>query len=305
MAAHDLFQDVARDWWERYMLRGNRAYAEESWRRLQRDVMPALGNKQVKSIKSPAILTVLRTIEHRGTLETAYKVKSHINQILRYAIACGLIYSNPARDLTWALMPKKSTPRAALTEPRQVGIFMHKIAQLPNLQRRYSLQLAALLFVRPGELVQAEWSEIERETNLWRIPGHKMKMKRPHIVPLSHQAMETLQNLQTLTGANRWLFPSRWNSKQHETTRVLTAAIRRMGYGGDTMTAHGCRAMAATILSEQGWSSGAIERQLAHVDKNAVRAAYQRSELLAERRKMMQAWADFLDMRCAWAILNK
>jgi integrase len=130
-------------------------------------------------------------------------------------------------------------------------------------------------------------------------------MKRPHIVPLSRQAQDALRALQAVSGENRWLFPSRWNKSRHEKGMVLNTALRRMGYGREAMTAHGFRAMAATTLSEQSWASEVIERQLAHVDKNRVRAAYQRSELLAERRKMMQAWADFLDMRCAWAILGK
>ncbi|MDR2056130.1 MAG: DUF4815 domain-containing protein [Desulfovibrio sp.] len=228
-----------------------------------------------------------------------------VSQVMRYGIACGLIFSNPARDLTWALTPKKHKPRAAITEPRQIGQLMKDIEHYRPKKRRYSLKLAVLTFVRPGELCRAEWSEMEWEAAVWRIPAHKMKMKRPHIVPLSRQAQDALRALQAVTGKNRWLFPSRWDKNRHEKSMVLNTALRRMGYGCEAMTAHGFRAMAATTLSEQGWPSEAIERQLAHVDKNQVRAAYQRSELLAERRKMMQAWADFLDMRCAWAILGK
>ena len=151
----------------------------------------------------------------------------------------------------------------------------------------------------------AEWTEIVWVGSLWRIPPAKMKMKRPHLVPLSRQALDVLRDLRVVTGAGRWLFPSRWDKNRHEGGTVLNLALRRMGYNGKTMTAHGFRAMAATTLSEQGWPSEVIERQLAHVDKNQVRAAYQRSELLPERHKMMQAWADYLDMRCAWAILGK
>lgn len=300
-----LFRDVARDWWERYMLRGNVEYAEESWRRLEREVMPRLGDKPLKKIDAPMILTILRRIEGRGTLVTAHKIKSHISQIMRYGIACGLTYSNPARDLTWALAPKKHTPRAAITEPKQIGQLMKGIEGYRSKKRRCSLKLAALTFVRPGELCQAEWDEIEWDAGVWRIPGAKMKMKRPHIVPLSRQAQDVLRDLRGLTGKGPWLFPSRWDKGAHEDGRVLNLALRRMGYAGDVMTAHGFRAMAASVLSEQGWPSEVIERQLAHVDKNQVRAAYQRSELLVERHKMMQAWADYLDMRCAWAILGR
>jgi integrase len=166
------------------------------------------------------------------------------------------------------------------------------------------LNLAALTFVRPGELCKAEWAEIEMDTAVWRIPASKMKMKRPHIVPLAMQTLEVLRELRPLTGHTRWLFPSRYNSDNPTQTLMLNTALRRLGYGPDVITAHGFRAMAATLLSEQGWASDVIERQLAHIDQNQVRAAYQRSELLADRRTMMQAWADYLDLRMAWAILG-
>jgi integrase len=305
MAETVIFRVVARDWWERYMLRGNVGYAEESWRRLEREVLPRIGDKPLKKITAPMILSILRRIEKRGTLVVARKLKSHISQIMRYGIACGHIYANPARDLGWALTPHKSIPRAAITEPRQIGLLMRDIEKCRPRKRRYMLKLAALTFVRPGELCQAEWSEIEWDMGVWRIPAAKMKMKRPHSVPLARQAQETLRELRDVTGKYRWLFPSRWDKSKHEKGLVLNLALRRMGYSREKITAHGFRAMAATSLSEQGWLSETIERQLAHADKNQVRAAYQRSELLAERHKMMQAWADYLDMRMAWAILGK
>ena len=303
--AQVLFQDVAKEWWERYMLRGSVHYAEESWRRLEREVMPKLGEKPLKKIDAPMILTILRRIEKRGTLVTARKVKSHISQIMRYGIACGHVFTNPARDLGWALTPHKHTPRAAITNPKQIGRLMRDIQAFRSKKRRCALQLAALTIVRPGELCRAEWSELEMDSAIWRIPAEKMKMKRPHIVPLPRQALDVLRELHPLTGKGRWLFPSRWDKSRSMGGGVLNTALRRVGYDSKVMTAHGFRAMAATALSEQGWPSETIERQLAHADKNQVRAAYQRSELLTERRKMMQAWADYLDMRCAWAILGK
>jgi len=287
------------------MLRGNVSYAEESWRRLEREVLPKLGEKPLKKIDAPMILEILRRIEKRGTLVTAKKVKSHISQIMRYGIACGHVFSNPARDLGWALIPHKSKPRAAITDPKQIGRLMRDIQAFRSKKRRIALQLAALTIVRPGELCQAEWEEIEMDTAVWRVPAGKMKMKRPHIVPLPRQALDVLRELHALTGKGRWLFPSRWDKTRHMGGGVLNTALRRIGYSSEVMTAHGFRAMAATLLSEQGWASETIERQLAHVDRNQVRAAYQRSELLIDRRKMLQAWADFLDMHCAWAILGK
>jgi integrase len=300
-----LFMDVARDWWSRYMLRGNVAYAQESWRRLECEVMPDLGCKPLAEIDAPMILKVLRRVEARGVRAVPYKIKSHISQIMRYGIACGMIHSNPARDLGWALIPKKPIPRAAITDPRQIGRLMRGLDGIKSSKRRCSLKLAVLAFVRPGELCQWEWDEIEWDAATWRIPAVKMKMKRPHIVPLARQSLEILLELRAVTGQGRWLFPSRWDSSRHESGRVLNTALRGLGYGPEVMTAHGVRAMAATTLSELGWASAVIERQLAHVDHNQVRAAYQRSELLPERRKMMQAWADWLDMRYALAILGK
>lgn len=300
-----LFRDLMREWWEKYLLRGNRDYALESWRRLEKEVLPRLGDKSPRKITPPMILTILRRIESKGTLVKARKVKSHISQAMRYGIACGVVVSDPTRDLGFAMTPHQSIPRAAITEPREIGELMRRIEGHRFRQRRLSLFLAVLTFVRPGEVVTAEWQDIEWEAALWRIPGPKMKMKRAHLVPLARQTLDVLRQLQRLTGNRQWLFPSRWDKSQHERPCVLTHALRSMGYSGQTLCAHGFRATAATALSDMGWPSETIERQLAHVDKNRVRAAYQRSELLEERRKMMQAWADYLDLKCAHAILGR
>lgn len=305
MASTVTFEAVAREWWERYMCQGDADYAAESWRRLAREVMPRLGAKPLAKVTAPAILTLLRRIEARGTLVVARKVKSHISQIMRYGIACGHISRDPARDLGWALTPHRSRPRAAITDPREIGRLMADIERHRNRQRRCMLRLAALLFVRPGELAQGAWIEVEWEAGLWRIPAKKMKMHRPHNVPLPRQALDVLRELQSETGGTPWFFPSRWDKAKHEGGSVLTFALRRMGYGPEVMTGHGFRAMAATTLAEQGWPSEVIERQLAHVDRNQVRAAYQRTDLLTDRRRMLQAWADYLDLRCAQAILGR
>ena len=308
--AQAIFRDVARDWWERHMLRGNRQYAEQSWRKLEQEVMPHLGQRPLAKITAPMILTILRRVEARGTIGVAHKIKAHVSQIMRYGIACGMIYSNPARDLAWALTPRKSIPRPALTDPREIGRLMAGIERMRPGVKRSALKLMALTFVRSAELRCAEWDEIQWDLAEWRIPAGRMKMKRAHIVPLSRQAMETLRALRSLKKSDRWLFPAFRSREGQEKERPMTPSVLRkgiqiLGFAQGRMCPHGCRAMAATTLSEQGWSSEAIERQLAHADRNAVRAAYQRSELLGERRRMMQAWADFLDMRCAWAILGK
>lgn len=300
-----VFENLLREWWERVLLRGNEAYAHESWRRLEREVLPKLGDKDPKKITPPMILTILRRVEARGTYAKARKIKSHISQAMRYGIACGVVVSDPTRDISYALTRYKSTPRAAITEPKEIGELMKKIEGYRYRQRRLSLKLAALTFCRAGEIMGAEWSEIEWETALWRIPAQKMKMKRPHLVPLASQTLDVLRELKARTGKYRWLFPSRWDRTRHEQAGVLTHALRAMGYDGKTVCAHGFRAMAATTLSDRGWPSEVIERQLAHIDQNRIRAAYQRSELLDDRRRMMQAWADFLDLKCAHAILGR
>jgi integrase len=308
MSAEITFHELAHEWWKKFMLRGDQRYAFESWRRLEREVLPELGQKPLGGIEAPMILAILRRVEARGTIETAYKIKAHISQIMRYGIGCGFIYVNPARDLTWALTPKKPVPRAALTTPKEIGQIMAGIDRMKVGQMRSAFKLLALTFVRSGELLQAEWADIQMDMDAaeWRIPAAKMKMRRAHIVPLSRQALETLLDLRARGNSGRWLFPALCGGKDAPMTASgLRRGLRRLGYASGQMCLHGFRAMAATALSEQGWASEVIERQLAHVDRNTVRAAYQRSELLADRRRMMQAWADYLDMRCAWAILHK
>lgn len=301
-----LFGELLREWWERYLLRGNEEYALESWRRLEREVLPRLGDKPPRKITPPMILRILRRIEARGTLVVARKVKSHISQAMRYGIACGLVTSDPTRDLSYALTPHKARPRAALTAPDMIGELMVGIEHFRPRRRALSLKLAALTFVRPGELASAAWADISFDAALWRIPPERMKMKRPHQVPLSRQALDAFRALHTLTGSKSpYCFPRRGDPGRPEDAGCLTYSLRRMGYDGQTMTGHGFRAMAATTLSEQGWPSEVIERQLAHIDRNQVRAAYQRGELLEKRRKMLQEWANWLDMQWARSIVQQ
>lgn len=305
LSSRIIFRDLMREWWERYLLRGCRHYALESWRRLEKIVFPVLGDMDPRKITPPMILAILRPIEAQGHLVKARRIKSHISQSMRYGIACGWVESDPTRDLGFALTPYQGKPRAAILEPREIGELMKRIHFYRFRQRRLSLLFAALTFVRPGEITSAAWNEIEWETMIWRIPAEKMKMKRPHMVPLARQTLEVLRELKTLTGNGPWLFPSRWDKSKHEKSTVLTFGLRSLGYSKTAICAHGFRAMAATSLSDMGWPSDLIERQLAHIDKNRVRAAYQRSELMEDRRKMMQAWADFLDLKCAYAILGR
>lgn len=291
-----LFKDIAREWWEKFHLPSGGKYPGESWRRIEREVLPFIGGKPLSKIDPPMILSVLRKIESRGHIETAHKVKSYISQIMQYGIAGGLTLGNPARDLSGALTPRRKKPMAAIIDPREAGALMRAIDGYEGMVVRCALKLQALTFVRPGELRTAEWDEVFIEDAEWRIPAAKMKMKKPHIVPLSKQALAVIEDLREMTGDSVYLFPSIRSRKRPMSDMTVNAALRRLGYEQDKMTGHGFRAMASSLLSEQEWSRDAIERQLAHVEKNAVRAAYHRSEHLAERRKMMQAWADYLDL---------
>lgn len=286
---------VAKEWFDRFAVSCSERYAAEVWGRLERDVFPFVGEMPLGKIDAPTVLSVLRRVEGRGVIITAHKVKSHISQIFKYAIACGLAYADPSRDLSAALKSRKSKPMPSIIEPREVGRLMVKIRGYKGAVVRSALLLGALTFVRPGELRKAEWEEFDVGGAEWRIPAEKMKMKRAHIVPLSRQALEVLDVLRHLTGHGTYLFPSVRTGKKPMSDMTVNAALRTLGYAQGEMTGHGFRAMASSLLAERGWGIDAIERQLAHVEGNKIRAAYHRSEHLEERRRMMQAWADYLD----------
>lgn len=289
------FQVVAKEWFDRFSATSSPRYCAEVWSRLEREVFPFIGHMPIDAIDAPTVLSVLRRTEGRGVIITTYKIKSHISQIFKYAIACGLAFADPSRDLSAALQSRSSKPMPAIIEPKEVGKLMVAISGYTGPVVRNALLLGALTFVRPGELRTAEWTEFDMEAAEWRIPAAKMKMKRPHIVPLSTQALAVLKNLQPLTGHSAYLFPSTRTITRPMSDMTVNVALRTLGYAQGEMTGHGFRAMASSLLAEQGWSIDAIERQLAHVEGNKIRAAYHRSEHLEERRKMMQAWADYLD----------
>ena len=289
------FQAVAKEWFDRFAPTTTPRYSAEVWSRLERDVFPFIGKTPLADIDAPAVLSVLRRVEERGVIITTHKIKSHISQIYKYAIACGLAYADPSRDLAPALQSRLSKPMPAIIEPKEVGKLMVAISGYTGPVVRSALLLGALTFVRPGELRTAEWAEFDMDAAEWRIPAAKMKMKRPHIVPLSTQALDVLNKLRPLTGHSSYLFPSTRMITRPMSDMTVNVALRTLGYAQGEMTGHGFRAMASSLLAEQGWSVDAIERQLAHVEENRIRAAYHRSEHLDERRKMMQGWADYLD----------
>jgi len=290
------FEFVAREWHSKFSADWSESHKSRTLIRLEQNAFPWLGATNINDITAPELLAVLRRIESRGALETAHRVNQICGQVFRYAIATGRAERDPAADLKGALPPAKTKHHPSITDPIKVGALMRAIQDFTGtIITATALKLSPLVFVRPGELRQAEWSEIDLDNAEWRIPPEKMKMRVVHIVPLSKQAIEALQDIQPLTGRDKYVFPSNRTITRPMSNNTVNAALRRMGYTKEEMTAHGFRSMASTILNEQGWLGDAIERQLAHGESNGVRAAYNYAQHLPERKKMMQAWADYLD----------
>ena len=292
----DTFETIAREWFEKFSPTWSPSHGDRIIRRLERDIFPWLGKRPIKEIKAPELLAVLRRIEARGAVETAHRASQNCGQVFRYAVATGRTEGDPSGDLRGAIPPTTTKHHASITDPKEIGGLLRAIDSYEGgLVVRCALKLAPLVFVRPGELRRGEWSEIDFEKMEWRIPAEKMKMREQHIVPFSRQALGILRELQPLTGEGKYLFPSPRSWDRPMSENAVLAALRRMGYSGDQMTGHGFRSMASTILNEQGWNRDAIERQLAHAERDEIRAAYNYAQHLPERRKMMQAWADYLD----------
>jgi integrase len=290
------FEAIAREWFGLFSKQWVPGHADKIIRRLELNVFPWIGTRPVKAITAPELLAVLRRMESRGANETAHRALQVCGRVFRFAVATGRAERDPSRDLSGALAPTKEKHLASITDPQEVGALLRAIdAYEGSWITRCALRLAPLVFVRPGELRAAEWSEFDFEKSEWRIPATRMKMRVQHIVPLSTQAITILQDLQPLTGRFAFAFPGVRSRFRPMSKNTITAALRRMGYTGEDMTGHGFRSMASTLLNEQGWNRDAIERQLAHGERDAVRAAYNYAQHLPERREMMQAWGDYLE----------
>ncbi len=290
------FEVVAREWHNKFSESWSSSHTATTLRRLHSDVFPVMGDRPIGEIKAPEVLAMLRRIESRGALETAHRVRTICSQIFRYAVATGRAAQDPTGNLKGALPAYKQGHHPAITDPKEVAPLLRAIDGFHgSFVVKCALQLAPLFFVRPGELRQAEWVEIDFEAEQWNIPAERMKMKQPHIVPLSHQSIAILMELHVLTGRGRYLFPCHRSISRPMSNNAINAALRRMGYDKDTMTGHGFRAMARTILDEVlQVRPDYIEHQLAHAVKDPNGRAYNRTAHLAERRKMMQEWSNYL-----------
>ena len=293
----ETFEIIAREWHKRFISNWTIEYASKIMSRLEGDVFPYIGAKPINEIKAPELLTVLRRVEARGTFELAHRIRTICGQVFSYAVATGRAERDLAADLRGALAPVKTINRAAIIEPKKVGELLRAIdGYQGGFVVQCALKFLPLVFVRPGELRNGEWKEVSFENAEWNIPANKMKMKEPHLVPLSRQALEILKKLHEYTGASRYMFPSGRTFDRPMSDNAILAALRRMGYAKEEMSGHGFRAMARTILDEVlQVRPDFIEHQLAHAVRDPNGRAYNRTSHLSERKKMMQTWADYLD----------
>lgn len=303
-AGAESFEVIAREWHAKFSPGWVASHSDRILRRFEQDLFPWLGTRPVREIGAPELLAALRRIEARGAQETAHRAMQNCGQVFRYAVATGRAERDPTGDLRGALSPPKGKHHASIVEPKRVGQLLRAIDAYEGFfVTKCALRLAPLVFVRPGELRGARWTEIDLDNAEWRIPAERMKMRVQHIVPLSRQAVAILREFEPLTNrvdrpnsdSPRFVFPSARSRQRPMSANAVLAALRRMGYTKDEMTGHGFRSMASTLLHEQGWDHQVIERQLAHAERNAVSAAYNFADHLPKRRKMMQAWADYLD----------
>jgi integrase len=295
-AREDTFQALALEWLQMQQKTLSPRTYKKKTERFEAFAFPYLGKIPIGEIKAPDVLAVLKRIEARGKMETAHRVRSDCGNVFRYAVVTGRAERDPTIDLRGAIAAVGKRNRPAIVDPKRIGELMRAIdGYRGDVSTEFALRLLPLTFVRPGELRLAEWREFDLERAEWRIPAARMKMRELHVVPLSTQAVALLRDLRELTGDGPLVFPSIRSADRAISDNTINAALRRMGFPGDEMCAHGFRSMASTCLYEQGWHPDLIELQLAHSERDEVRGAYNRAQRTAERRAMMQAWADYLD----------
>ncbi|WP_283743020.1 integrase arm-type DNA-binding domain-containing protein [Sideroxydans sp. CL21] len=292
------FEVIAREWFVRHSPNWKENHSSKIIARLENDIFPWIGSRPVADVAAPELLAAIRRIENRGALETAHRALANCGQVFRYAVATGRALRNPSGDLRGALPPvKRDKHFAAITDPQKVGELMRDIdGYQGSFIVKCGFKLSPLLFVRPGELRKMEWTDVNLDTAEWVYFVTKTETK--HIVPLARQAVETLREIQPLTGHGKYVFPGERDHDRPMSDNAIRSALRRLGWSNEEMTPHGFRAMASTILDNMGYKQEWLERQLAHEEPNKVKAAYKRDAwrmYMAERTAMMQAWADYLD----------
>jgi integrase len=303
--AGNSFAAVAKEWFETNKTKWVPDHAQRLWRRLELHIMPEIGSDPIAEIKPLYLLDSLRKIEKRGTTETAHRLLQTCNAIFRYGVITGRMTYNPAQDLRGALTPHRAQNHPTITA-KELPDFFKRLEQVETSpQNKIAILMTMQTFVRQGELRHAEWRDIDWKEKEWRIRPETTKMKEWHIVPLSKQTLALLKLLKEITGHSAYLFPSQQRRKHAVMSEnTVNKVLHMMGYK-DRLVAHGFRALASTILNESSpFQKDAIERQLAHMERNQVRAAYNRAQYLDERRKMMQWWADYLEQRQRGKVLK-
>ncbi|AHI79909.1 phage integrase family protein [Burkholderia thailandensis USAMRU Malaysia  len=310
--AENSFEAIAREWHAKYAPTWSDSHGDRILRRLEVDAFPWIGGKPMANLTPPDVLDILRRVEKRGALETAHRLRGNVGQVCRYAVATGRAERDVTSDLRGALPPPETEHFAAVTAPKELGELLRAIdsyrGTFPVL---CALRLAPLVFQRPGELRAAEWEEFDLDAATWEIPSARMKRRKKdkasggaHIVPLASQAVSVLRELHLLTGNGRYLFSGARSKARPMSDNTVNAALRRLGYDSSTMTGHGFRATARTIMAEQlGIPKEIIEAQLAHAVKDPLGRAYDRTVYLAQRGEMMQKWANYLDRLKAGAAI--
>ncbi|SHN66653.1 tyrosine-type recombinase/integrase [Desulfovibrio litoralis] len=294
-ASEYTFKDIAVEFFENNAHRVTQNYKEDTFNRIQNHVFPFIGDMPIDTITVHHIIELLKQMERLKILETAKRMRQKIAEIFRYAIVLRLCDHNPAADLQGLIPPPVKKHYATITDEKEIAHLLRAIENYHGYAgTKLALKIAPYIFVRPDELAGAEWSEIDFEKAEWRIPAEKMKMKQTHIVPLARQVVELFQEAREIS-RSQYCFPSLRSQKRRITPDALRMALRTLGVTKEELTTHGFRAMASTLLNEQGYNRDWIERQLAHGERNSVRSAYNHAEFLNERRKMMQDWADYLD----------
>lgn len=291
--SENTFESIARHWHTHRDGKLNRKYHAQILTRLEQHVFPVIGAVPITEITIPDIVKTIEKIGDKGTIITAKRMKQYIAQIFRFAAQRGLCQHNPASDLK-DILPSADQNHHACVDIFDAPELLQKIYERNEDFSKTAMQMLALTFVRTGELIGAKWEEIDWERKEWNIPAARMKMKRPHTVPLSRQAIEILTKLREKTGDKSFMFYSPASKSKHISNGSVLMALRRMGYQG-RMTGHGFRTLASTILNEKGYRPDIIERQLAHEDADRIRSAYNRADYLSERTQMMQDYADILD----------
>ena len=288
------FEHIARDWLASIAHKVRDVTHQKKIRRFELHAFPAIGRMGIGEIKSPDIFSLIKPIIVKKELETAHRLHSEISAAFSYAIAHGFIDYDPAQAVAAQIPAQKAKHRAALTEPKDVAQLLRDIyGYQGTFVVQCAFRLSPLLFQRPGEIRQMEWKDVDLDAKEWRYFVTKTEVL--HIVPLSIQAVAILEDIRPLTGSGRYVFPSSRGDGRPMSDGTIRTALKTLGYDSDVMTAHGFRTTASTLLNEQGWGADAIERQLCHMPRDAVRAAYNRAQYLDERRRMMQSWVDYLD----------